>query len=219
MKAVKALILAFLLCFAFAALADVAVPPLTGRVVDLTATLSSDQAATLEQTLKDFEDRKGSQVAVLIVPTTLMGASLPLLSRHFVSRADSAAEVGTRVGALYAVNTLGAVVGVFLAGFVLMPKFGVAATNACAVAMNVVLGLAVLALRKQLGESGRPARAQDAAPAAPEEAASPALAFPPRVRRLSAIAFALSGFCSLLYEVVWSRALVNKDPAFCQQFP
>ena len=70
MKAVKAVILAFLLCFASAGWADVAVPPLTGRVVDLTATLSSDQAATLEQKLKDFEDRKGSQLAVLIVPTT-----------------------------------------------------------------------------------------------------------------------------------------------------
>lgn len=70
MKAVKAIILAFLLCFASASWADVAVPPLTGRVVDLTATLTSDQAATLEQKLKDFEDRKGSQLAVLIVPTT-----------------------------------------------------------------------------------------------------------------------------------------------------
>ncbi|MGL5165693.1 MAG: TPM domain-containing protein [Afipia sp.] len=70
MKSVKAIILAFLLCWASAASADVAVPPLTGRVVDLTATLSADQAAALEQTLKDFEARKGSQLAVLIVPTT-----------------------------------------------------------------------------------------------------------------------------------------------------
>lgn len=70
MKAVKALILAFVLCFASAAMADVAVPPLTGRVVDQTGTLTADQAAALEQKLKDFEDRKGSQVAVLIVPTT-----------------------------------------------------------------------------------------------------------------------------------------------------
>ncbi len=59
-----------MLCWAFAALADVAVPPLTGRVVDKTATLSSSDVASLDQTLKDFEARKGSQVAVLIVPTT-----------------------------------------------------------------------------------------------------------------------------------------------------
>lgn len=50
--------------------ADVAVPPLTARVTDLTATLSSQQKAALEETLRAFEARKGSQVAVLLVPTT-----------------------------------------------------------------------------------------------------------------------------------------------------
>jgi len=70
MKAARASFLALMLCWAFAALADVAVPPLTGRVVDKTATLSSGDIASLDQTLKDFETRKGSQVAVLIVPTT-----------------------------------------------------------------------------------------------------------------------------------------------------
>jgi uncharacterized protein len=70
MRAARTVILAFMLCWAWTAMAEVAVPPLTGRVVDQTGTLSGDQAATLEQTLKDFEDRKGSQIAVLIVPTT-----------------------------------------------------------------------------------------------------------------------------------------------------
>jgi uncharacterized protein len=70
MKAARATLLALTLCWAFAAMADVAVPPLTGRVVDKTATLSSGDIASLDQTLKNFEARKGSQVAVLIVPTT-----------------------------------------------------------------------------------------------------------------------------------------------------
>src|SRR3984885_9595334 len=70
MKAARASLLALMLCWAFAALADVAVPPLIGRVVDKTATLSSSDIASLDQTLKNFEARKGSQVAVLIVPTT-----------------------------------------------------------------------------------------------------------------------------------------------------
>src|SRR5262245_32209733 len=70
MNAAKALIFAFLLCWAGVAKADVAVPPLTGRVVDLTGTLSSDQIAAQTQRLKDLEKRKGSQSAVLIVPTT-----------------------------------------------------------------------------------------------------------------------------------------------------
>jgi uncharacterized protein len=70
MNAARAALLALMLCWAFAAMADVAVPPLTGRVVDKTATLSSSDVASLDQTLKDFEARKGSQIAVLIVPTT-----------------------------------------------------------------------------------------------------------------------------------------------------
>jgi uncharacterized protein len=70
MNAARAPLLALLVCWAFAAAADVAVPPLVGRVVDQTATLSSGDVASLQQTLKDFEARKGSQIAVLIVPTT-----------------------------------------------------------------------------------------------------------------------------------------------------
>jgi uncharacterized protein len=70
MIAARAFLLALLVCWPFAAAADVAVPPLSGRVVDQTGTLSADDAATLTQRLKDLQTRKGSQVAVLIVPTT-----------------------------------------------------------------------------------------------------------------------------------------------------
>lgn len=70
MRVVKAILLALLLGWAFAASADVAVPQLTGRVVDRTGTLSSGDIAALSQKLSDFEARKGSQIAVLIVPTT-----------------------------------------------------------------------------------------------------------------------------------------------------
>ena len=62
--------LAFTLCWSFIAGAQIAVPPLTGRVTDQTTTLSTEQKATLEQTLQTFEARKGSQIAVLIVLTT-----------------------------------------------------------------------------------------------------------------------------------------------------
>jgi uncharacterized protein len=70
MNALRASLVALLLCWAFTARADVGVPQLTGRVVDQTGTLSSGDVAALTQTLKDLETRKGSQVAVLIVPTT-----------------------------------------------------------------------------------------------------------------------------------------------------
>ena len=61
---------ACLLCAAALAAAQVAVPPLTARVTDQTATLTQGQVAALEQTLQAFETRKGSQIAVLIVNTT-----------------------------------------------------------------------------------------------------------------------------------------------------
>jgi uncharacterized protein len=70
MKAVRAVLLALLLGWALPALALVAVPQLTGRVVDQTGTLSSGDIAQLTQTLADLEKRKGSQIAVLIVPST-----------------------------------------------------------------------------------------------------------------------------------------------------
>ena len=56
--------------FALSAWAQVAVPDLSRRVTDLTATLSANQVAALESKLAAFEAQKGSQIAVLIVPTT-----------------------------------------------------------------------------------------------------------------------------------------------------
>jgi len=70
MTSARILLVAFLMCLASLAAADVAVPPLTGRVVDQTGTLTSDDITALTATLKDLETRKGSQIAVLIVPTT-----------------------------------------------------------------------------------------------------------------------------------------------------
>jgi uncharacterized protein len=61
--------LALLLAAALAA-ADVAVPPLTARVIDLTGTLSGGAVSRIEAKLADLEAKKGSQIAVLIVPST-----------------------------------------------------------------------------------------------------------------------------------------------------
>ena len=72
MKLVKAAAAVFgtlALCWAAIAGAQLSVPLLTGHVVDQTATLTADQKATLEQTLQAFEAKKGTQIAVLIVPT------------------------------------------------------------------------------------------------------------------------------------------------------
>lgn len=68
--ALAAVLLAFGVFGAIDAFADVPVPPLTARVTDLTGTLTAQQQASLEQKLQQFESEKGSQIGVLIVPTT-----------------------------------------------------------------------------------------------------------------------------------------------------
>jgi len=69
-KTARASLLAFALCWAVVAGAQAPVPPLGGRVTDRTSTLTEEQKSALEQALRSFEARKGSQVAVLIVPST-----------------------------------------------------------------------------------------------------------------------------------------------------
>jgi uncharacterized protein len=91
MNAARASFLALLVCWAFAAAADVAVPPLVGRVVDQTGTLSSGDVASLQQTLRDFEARKGSQLAVLIVPTTV-----PETIEQYALRVAEAWKIGRK---------------------------------------------------------------------------------------------------------------------------
>src|SRR5262245_53598554 len=73
--------------------------------------------------------RFAASAALLLVPTTLMGATLPLLARHFVQRPWELRRVGLRIGTLYAVNLFGAVAGAFLAGFVFLPMAGLRITN------------------------------------------------------------------------------------------
>ena len=84
-------VLALLLCGTQAALADVAVPPLTGRVVDTTNTLSSSDIAAQSSRLADLQRRKGSQIAVLIVPTTA-----PETIEQFSIRAAETWKIGRK---------------------------------------------------------------------------------------------------------------------------
>jgi uncharacterized protein len=85
---VLALFLLFLLSFAARA---VDVPPLKARVTDLTGTLSAQQRDALEQTLAEFEARKGAQIAVLMVPTTQ-----PETVEQYAVRVEEAWQLGRK---------------------------------------------------------------------------------------------------------------------------
>ncbi len=92
---------------------------------------------------------------LLLVPTTFMGATLPLLSQFLVK---SPQGLSRTAGTLYAINTLGAVFGAAGAGFILLPTLGRVWSNATAVIANISLGLLALALafRERSKESSAP---------------------------------------------------------------
>jgi spermidine synthase len=84
--------------------------------------------------------------AVLLVPTTLMGATLPVLA---VALVRSSGTDSNSVTKLYACNLAGAIVGTLAAGFVLLPLIGVRATIAVAAVINVLVGVIAIALQRR----------------------------------------------------------------------
>jgi len=147
--------------------------------------------------------------AVLILPATLMGATLPVLSRFVVSQAS---EAGRRVGWLYTLNTLGAVLGVGVGGFLLLPEFGLSSTNRIAVFIALAL-CTVLVLLHRRGYFERSRLGQDELeelmhPERVEAHREEVGGLPRWAVRLVVLAFALGGFSAMVFQVVWTRALV-----------
>lgn len=133
--------------------------------------------------------------AVLLPPTVLMGATLPLLAREI---ADDPQRIGGKVGGLYAINTVGAVSGVFVAGFVAMPNLGLSRTLLGTALVNVALGSGAILLARA---RGLPVRIEA------RPGASAAAAARPAAVRATLWAFGLSGFGALVLEVAWTRVL------------
>jgi spermidine synthase len=98
---------------------------------------------------------------LLIIPTTLMGGTLPVLSRFFVI---DEATLGKRVGLLYALNTLGAVLGTGLAGYALLPAFGMSGTLKLAATLNTGIGALVIYYDRQLRRLRLPGSSEEAGP-------------------------------------------------------
>ena len=154
---------------------------------------------------------------LLIVPTTLMGATLPILARYVVQRPSELRRAGLRIGALYAVNLFGAVAGSFFAGFVFLPVLGIHRTNVLAAGFDLSLAAAILVAKRipRLSRSDGERIDVDellekaAAEGAPEaKAALPArLALSPAARRVAIGAFGVSGATAMTLQVLWTRAL------------
>jgi spermidine synthase len=146
---------------------------------------------------------------VLLIPATLMGASMPLIVSSSLLRDGS---LGSRVGALYAVNTGGAVIGTVASGFWLIGWWGLERTFLVAALANIAAGAVAVGVA---GRWDREVPVAASPPHAPPSDAGPATALPTAIRPLSSrdrrlvlSAFAMSGLATLALEVVWFRELV-----------
>jgi spermidine synthase len=150
--------------------------------------------------------------AILLLPTLMMGATLPLAVKSSLFREQG---LGTRFSLLYAANTAGGIAGAVLAGFYLVGGVGVSVSHQIAAALNLAVGISALALSATLSArlSGPVAE-----PDPPSLISPTPVLIPERVRRRVLLVFALSGFAALALEVVWFRLLLIFLPATTYAF-
>jgi spermidine synthase len=139
-----------------------------------------------------------SAFAVLLVPTTLMGATLPLLTRHTV---HSEQQIGRRIGLLYTCNTAGAVCGALMGALELLPRYGLHTTIWIAAAINLLVGLLALTLSKT---SANEVISDIATPVGETTETG----WPLRAAAIWVLPLMLlSGAVSFLHEVLWTHML------------
>jgi spermidine synthase len=145
----------------------------------------------------------GFSFLYLLIPTTLMGGTLPVILKFFVRQLRN---LGWNVSNLYAVNNLGAVIGCFLAGFILIKYLGVTAALYTGAALNLLNASLVFWISKR--------------EALPELAKEPVLEvnnnkgalvnkISPQLLRIVLWIFVIEGFATLAYEVIWTRVFIG----------
>lgn len=139
--------------------------------------------------------------SALIIPTTLMGGTLPVLTRC-VSRAPG--QLGAHLSYLYGFNTLGAVAGTMLTGFLLLRFYSVSTTFYMAILLNCFIGLVSMTLPGGQSAAIRREQTPTASPNGISSLKAPENRF---MVRLMLLGIGISGFCALGYEVLWTRIL------------
>jgi spermidine synthase len=154
--------------------------------------------------------RLGGTLLVLLVPTAIMGATLPLVAMSPIVRAQ---RPTARIAAAYAANTAGAIAGAVLTGYVLVGGVGIRRTFWLAAAANVTAALLAAALSAVAERGGRPAAVPDVDDHAGSRTAASSLR-----RRAVLVALAGAGAAGLALEVIWFRILVLFVPATTYAF-
>lgn len=170
---------------------------------------------------------------IMLVPTTMMGATLPILLRSSLLRTS---HTGTHLSMLYAVNTFGAIVGCLITPFYLIGGLGIRNSLFLAAALNLTAAGLALWLRASEGlntesrRHGEEGEGGVGAKAAPETSSSESSSVSPRLRVGSSGAYSpttravvfgaigVSGLLSLAYEVVWARLLATLFDATVYSF-
>ena len=151
---------------------------------------------------------------VLLIPSTLMGGTLPVLTRFFVKRLE---QLGTNIGILYALNTFGAVIGTVAAGFFLIEALGVRWTLGVGIAINFGVAAVALALSQKVSETEDISNQQSAISSQQEnlvadteilQSTNTESREPTADSHFALWAIGISGFCALAYEVLWTRIMV-----------
>lgn len=140
---------------------------------------------------------------LLMIPTTLMGGTLPLLSK-FLSRRPKA--LTANIGALYAMNLFGAMTGAFASGFVLISRYGLRMTSVLAASLNLCIFLYLaISLRKRLTLKAVEGIAETEGEGAPESLSGPA----PDRRTFGLILglLVVHGFGAFVAQICWTRTL------------
>ena len=135
-------------------------------------------------------------LVLLLIPTAMMGATLPVLAKGFLLKIN---HFGSRLGILYGVNTLGAVTGVLLAGFLFIPKLGMVNSNILAVSLDAFVGFTALIFSSSA--FAKPSFKE-------EENNNDKSILKSSSARWLLVAIGVSGFIALAMEVVWFRALI-----------
>ncbi|MBK8576103.1 MAG: fused MFS/spermidine synthase [Elusimicrobia bacterium] len=135
----------------------------------------------------------------LLIPTTLMGATFPVMSKHFARNPHT---IGPNVGTLYSLNVLGAVVGAYLAGFFLIGRFGLPVTVFSAAGLNALS--AVLAFTLVRGTRGGAVEGKEPTSVPCHD---PGLKDSSRPTRFMWAVFFATGFTSLAFQILWTKGL------------
>ena len=144
---------------------------------------------------------------VILIPSTLMGGTLPVLTRFFVKRLE---QLGTNIGILYALNTFGAVVGTVAAGFFLIEALGIRWTLGIGIAINFSVAAVALALAQKASGTEDVSNQQENLVEETEilQSTNTESREPMADSHLALWAIGISGFCALAYEVLWTRIMV-----------